>query len=218
MSTNHTPNYALSQWQAADQVLRTDFNEDNLKIDTALRRQEGQLLGVSALGRNLYNFFLRQKRAGQDVSWMSGLVYDDFTNSSKIESLGEGMSRNTSEQCIHFTPVNGQLSASLVTKEQTLTMAYKHAFFWIRHSIAQNPVVERWSPGSNRWIPLDYVDSNGSLYWSITSTGEECAECALYQPFSMNGTSSVKMRITLTAVNSASVLPAKIYDYGMLLI
>ena len=36
MATNHTTNYSLNQWQATDPVLRTDFNEDNSKIDTAL--------------------------------------------------------------------------------------------------------------------------------------------------------------------------------------
>lgn len=37
MATNHTANYQLNQWEATDQVLRTDFNEDNTKIDTALK-------------------------------------------------------------------------------------------------------------------------------------------------------------------------------------
>ncbi len=31
MASNHTANYQLCQWQADDQVLRTDFNEDNAK-------------------------------------------------------------------------------------------------------------------------------------------------------------------------------------------
>lgn len=36
MATNHTSNYELCQWEATDQVLRTDFNEDNVKVDAAL--------------------------------------------------------------------------------------------------------------------------------------------------------------------------------------
>ena len=39
MSTNHTPNYALSQWEATDPVLRADFNADNAKIDAALKAE-----------------------------------------------------------------------------------------------------------------------------------------------------------------------------------
>ena len=37
MATNHTTNYQLCQWEATDKVLRTDFNEDNQKIDAALK-------------------------------------------------------------------------------------------------------------------------------------------------------------------------------------
>ena len=36
MATNHTTNYELSQWLSTDQVLRTDFNADNAKVDAAL--------------------------------------------------------------------------------------------------------------------------------------------------------------------------------------
>ena len=36
MATNQTTNYQLNQWEPTDQVLRTDFNADNAKVDTAL--------------------------------------------------------------------------------------------------------------------------------------------------------------------------------------
>lgn len=36
MSTNKTTHYQLNQWEAGDKVLRTEFNQDNLKIDQAL--------------------------------------------------------------------------------------------------------------------------------------------------------------------------------------
>ena len=34
---NQTSNYQLSQWDPDDRILRTDFNEDNAKIDEALK-------------------------------------------------------------------------------------------------------------------------------------------------------------------------------------
>ena len=43
MATNHTTNYQLNQWEATDQVLRTDFNQDNAKIDGALAGLAGTL-------------------------------------------------------------------------------------------------------------------------------------------------------------------------------
>ena len=36
MATNQTENYDLNQWLSTDQVLRTDFNADNAKLDAAL--------------------------------------------------------------------------------------------------------------------------------------------------------------------------------------
>ena len=36
MASNYTENYGLCQWEATDQVLRTEFNEDNAKMDAAL--------------------------------------------------------------------------------------------------------------------------------------------------------------------------------------
>ncbi len=37
MASKHTPNYGLSQWEAADQFSRLDFNADNAKLDAALK-------------------------------------------------------------------------------------------------------------------------------------------------------------------------------------
>ena len=58
MSTNHTPNFNLSQWEAGDKVLRTDFNADNAKIDAALAGLNTDLSQLdrsitAALGRKL---------------------------------------------------------------------------------------------------------------------------------------------------------------------
>ena len=36
MASNYTSSYQLCQWEGTDKVLRTDFNGDNQKIDTAL--------------------------------------------------------------------------------------------------------------------------------------------------------------------------------------
>lgn len=40
MANNHTSNYGLCQWEATDQVLRTEFNEDNAKIEAALVKHD----------------------------------------------------------------------------------------------------------------------------------------------------------------------------------
>ena len=48
MATNQTTNYQLNQWEPTDQVLRTDFNADNAKLDAALANK-AEVETVSAL-------------------------------------------------------------------------------------------------------------------------------------------------------------------------
>lgn len=43
MASNYTKNYALCQWEETDQVLRTEFNEDNTKIEAALVKHDAAL-------------------------------------------------------------------------------------------------------------------------------------------------------------------------------
>ena len=42
MSTNHTPNYQLNQWERTDKVIMEDFNADNAIIDAALAKKADQ--------------------------------------------------------------------------------------------------------------------------------------------------------------------------------
>ena len=39
MPSNHTPNYALNQWERDDRILMDDFNADNAKIDAAIKAE-----------------------------------------------------------------------------------------------------------------------------------------------------------------------------------
>ena len=48
MATNHTTNYQLNQWEATDQVLRTEFNADNAKIDAALKANADAIAAETA--------------------------------------------------------------------------------------------------------------------------------------------------------------------------
>ena len=43
MASNYTEHYDLCQWEATDQVQRTDFNADNAKVDAALAGLEAEV-------------------------------------------------------------------------------------------------------------------------------------------------------------------------------
>lgn len=47
---NTTGNYNLNQWDGSDRILRTDFNADNAKVDTALKTNAD---GIAALAEQL---------------------------------------------------------------------------------------------------------------------------------------------------------------------
>ena len=47
MASNYTTNYQLNQWEAEDQVLHTEFNQDNQKIDTALKTNADAIAALS---------------------------------------------------------------------------------------------------------------------------------------------------------------------------
>ena len=50
MAANYTANYNLCQWEATDQVLRTDFNADNVKVDGLLAERTCQFYTSSYVG------------------------------------------------------------------------------------------------------------------------------------------------------------------------
>ena len=52
MASNYTEHYELCQWEATDQVQRTDFNADNAKVDAALDALAG-LVAEKADGDDL---------------------------------------------------------------------------------------------------------------------------------------------------------------------
>ena len=61
MASNYTTNYQLNQWEAGDQVLRTEFNQDNQKIDTALKTHDDAIAalqtGISKCGTCKFETF-----------------------------------------------------------------------------------------------------------------------------------------------------------------
>ena len=49
MAINYTEHYGLCQWEATDQVLREEFNEDNAKVDAVLSNLDEKKAEQSAM-------------------------------------------------------------------------------------------------------------------------------------------------------------------------
>ena len=128
MATNHTTNYELSQWRSDDQVLRADFNADNVKLDAALANL-AQELDLRAKTRTVLRQVMGEGESGVSFSAQVGEV--DWTV----------------WRCVHlvFTPVYSTPLAYEMTfsydkgsvSSETLSGPL-HAAFWPLGSGEQN--------------------------------------------------------------------------------
>ena len=91
MASNYTERYGLCQWEAVDSFVRTEFNQDNGRIEAALGRVED--LAASA-GRNVAELLLQQYYEGKDTGWKQALVFDGFQDQQLIASMTEGVLRS----------------------------------------------------------------------------------------------------------------------------
>lgn len=94
-STNKTPNYALNQWLGADTFARTDFNADNLALDSALKGLSDGLKAIDPMAKNLYNLILQNYYDGKYTGYKKALMFDGFMGFSGIASISEGLYRIT---------------------------------------------------------------------------------------------------------------------------
>ena len=92
MASNYTTNYGLCQWEATDNFVRTEFNQDNARIDAALGRVED--LAASA-GRNVAELLLQQYYEEKETGWKQALVFDGFQDQQLIASMTAGVLRGS---------------------------------------------------------------------------------------------------------------------------
>ena len=77
MSTNHTTNYDLNQWEGTDKVLRTEFNADNAKIDAALQANAEAIAAEAA-----------EREAAVTGKGNCTLVYGTYVGTGTYNSAG----------------------------------------------------------------------------------------------------------------------------------
>ena len=104
---NQTPNYQLNQWEAADQVLRADFNADNAKIDAAIhavadglpRLITGEYMGTASLSVHIplpgrpKLVLIRTEYTYSSSHYTRGVLFTDmctcyFSSSGSVSLIG----------------------------------------------------------------------------------------------------------------------------------
>ena len=87
MATNQTTNYQLNQWEPTDAVQRVEFNQDNAKVDTALKSLSDQVLqkaNQSALNTLISS--VNQKADASTVSSLSSLLNSEISQRQEADS------------------------------------------------------------------------------------------------------------------------------------
>lgn len=108
MSTNRTANLGLSQWTATDPVIRTDFNSDNQKLDTA----------IAALQQMPY-VKLMEVNVPSNVNMLEvNLSSIDLTQYAALEFMGQMYYQNSSNNCLaaRFNGISSNVYYSLTIR------------------------------------------------------------------------------------------------------
>ena len=86
MASGYTSNYGLCQWQRSDKFLREEFNQDNEKVDAALKAAEDRATAetgrvrtrLETINYNLCNLLLQNDYEGKYTGYKKALIFDGF--------------------------------------------------------------------------------------------------------------------------------------------
>ena len=102
MASNYTTNYNLCQWQPTDQVQRTDFNADNLKIDTVLA-SKAEATALSSLTQTV-NQKASQSALDAAIAAIPKVAYSTYTGDG---TRNRKISLPFTPKAVFVNPVNG---------------------------------------------------------------------------------------------------------------
>ncbi len=86
MASNYTTNYQLNQWELADAVQRVEFNQDNAKVDAALKSLSDQV--VQKANQSALNTVISAVNQKADASTLSSLSQTVAELSGQVAACG----------------------------------------------------------------------------------------------------------------------------------
>ena len=125
MSTNHTTNYNLCQWEPDDKVLRTDFNADNRAIDAAIKAVDIRVDGkadVSALTKEVNDRTAAVAAVQSALSDLRTTVSQKQDAASAVKLAtgtykGDGQSGKANAKKLDFSSTLGKLPELLIVRQ-----------------------------------------------------------------------------------------------------
>ena len=198
----YTPNYGLHQWVPEDQFLRTDFNEDFKKIDTALgdAKQNNIALtqALSNMSYSVYYLTMKDYYESKYYGYRRALFMEDFDTQNNVASLGGELKIQAGGMVLGWAAA----PATMTTIPIPLPgISWSRAIAWLKCS--EGPEYSMTVNG----VPLLQTGS-----WSSQSTmGTECLEIQ----FEADAPGSNTAVITLTMAPKDQIV-ARAYEYAVL--
>ena len=200
MAANYTANYNLCQWEATDQVQRTDFNADNAKIDAALGDLMISATGTKNLSHIIYDMAMKDYAATGYHGFRRGLMMGRFEDQTSIASM-------TGDLVLQ----NGALILSGAGKTGTMTShnfgvgvdGWNHVIAWIKYD-----------PSGSYSISVNGTPLSLTARWSTRTANQvSCREGQYEADVPASPSSSATVSITLATGEKNE---AAIYEYGVM--
>ena len=159
MATNQTTNYQLNQWELADAVQRVEFNQDNAKVDAALKSLSDQV--VQKANQSALNTVISAVNQKADASTLSSLSQTVAELSGQVAACGNC-------KIEYFTYTGTGTSGS--GNPTRITFSRPPLFFLL---LGGQSTKSYWAFGS-KMFPLIYIDfSTNNMSYAATWSGSQ---------------------------------------------
>ena len=161
---NYTENYQLNQWESADRVLRTDFNEDNQTVDAAIKAAENYTGVVEALAN-------QAKSAAAHAQAAADLAQATADGGVKIavgSYTGSGAYGSAHPNSLTFTFKPLIIFMDIATIDDYNSIPQYYMFFYgVPSAYAKGTSsanILSWSENGVSWYTQSSSDSSGPQY------------------------------------------------------
>ncbi len=197
MATNYTTNYDLCQWEPTDPVIRTDFNADNAKLETALTALEEAKIRLDRVAVNMAyytgRFVALELRESNQHQPQHSIHAQVFQSSAGMSLTGGVVVQNNT-----LVLSGAGKTGSMTTLPYSIGKSdWNQARMWIHSS--QDTVVPKLND-----VSMEFV---GSCFESSLS-GTTCVE----QEFVLYGTGGTSGKVTLE-LDTSTHDSLMVYDY-----
>jgi len=196
MSTNHTKNYSLCQWEETDQVLRADFNADNARLEATLNAVNDRLKLLERVNHDLacyVSLFDLARKTSGEMSVPQYSIYSMPLNSKTGPAFTVTSGLTFQADKLVLSGTKGTVTGPNITIERK---EWTQARLWVQHNRA----------GVQAQINGHPMERVGSTF-TRTFDRKDCIEAE----FVYNGPAESTAQITLELETSSGGM--EIYNY-----